>query len=585
MEETVELPNSDHVEMVHQHIPPKRKKGGLVTMPFVIVNEAFERVASFGLVPNMIFYLMRDYNLGFAKGNNLIFYWSAATQFMPILGAFLSDSYLGRFLTIVSGSIASFLGIVLLWLTAMIPWLRPPPCDQSKHSCKSATTIQMAVLMSSFALISTGAGGIRPCSLAFGADQLDRGDNPKNNRVLKSFFGLYYASQSISVFVALTAVVYVQDHLGWKVGFGVPAILMFFSAFFFFLASPLYVKRKAKKSLFTGFAQVLIVSYKNRKLPFPDRSSGGLYHHGKNLLLVSPTEKLRLLNKACIIRDPEVDINQDGSASNPWSLCTTEQVEELKALIKVIPLWSTGIIVSISVSQSTFPILQANSMDRHITSSFQIPAASFGLFAVIVITIWVALYERVTLPLASKIIGKPVRPGPVKRMGIGTFLSCMAMVISAVVEHIRLRKAIREGHANDAHAVLDMSALWLVPQYCLIGLAEAFNALGQIEFYYSEFPKSMSSIATSLFGLGMAVASLLASLILSTVDDLSSRGGKESWVSNNINKGHYDYYYWLLAVVMFLNLPYFIVCSWAYGPLVENGSKRAGEGSSPKLPA
>lgn len=76
------------------------------------VNEAFERVASFGLVPNMIFYLMRDYNLGFAKGNNLIFYWSAATQFMPILGAFLSDSYLGRFLTIVSGSIASFLVIL-----------------------------------------------------------------------------------------------------------------------------------------------------------------------------------------------------------------------------------------------------------------------------------------------------------------------------------------------------------------------------------------------------------------------------------------------------------------------------------------
>lgn len=164
-----------------------------------------------------------------------------------------------------------------------------------------------------------------------------------------------------------------------------------------------------------------------------------------------------------------------------------------------------------------------------------------------------------------------------KRMGIGAFLSCMAMVISAVVENIRRRKAIREGHINDAHAVLDMSAFWLVPQYCLIGLAEAFNALGQIEFYYSEFPKSMSSIATSLFGLGMAVASLLASVILSTVDDLSSRGGKESWVSNNINKGHYDYYYWLLAVVMFLNLPYFLVCSWAYGPQVENGSKREGE--------
>lgn len=57
----------------------------------------------------MILYLMKDYNLGFAKGNNILFFWSAATNFLPLLGAFLSDSYLGRFLTIAFGSIASFL--------------------------------------------------------------------------------------------------------------------------------------------------------------------------------------------------------------------------------------------------------------------------------------------------------------------------------------------------------------------------------------------------------------------------------------------------------------------------------------------
>lgn len=72
-------------------------------------NEAFEKVASYGLLPNMILYLMKDYYLSFANGTNIIFLWSAATNFMPILGAFLSDSYLGRFLTIGFGSIASLL--------------------------------------------------------------------------------------------------------------------------------------------------------------------------------------------------------------------------------------------------------------------------------------------------------------------------------------------------------------------------------------------------------------------------------------------------------------------------------------------
>jgi peptide/histidine transporter 3/4 len=121
--------------------------------------------------------------------------------------------------------------------------------------------------------------------------------------------------------------------------------------------------------------------------------------------------------------------------------------------------------------------------------------------------------------------------------------------------------------------------MWLVPQYCLNGLAEAFNAIGQTEFYYSEFPKSMSSIAAALFGLGMAVANLLASAILSAVDKLTSRGGKESWVSNNINKGHYDNYYWLLAIMSSVNLLYFLVCSWAYGPCVERVIKVSDEGN------
>lgn len=222
--------------------------------------------------------------------------------------------------------------------------------------------------------------------------------------------------------------------------------------------------------------------------------------------------------------------------------------------------------MSINVSQNSFPLLQASSMNRHISSSFQIPAGSFGIFLVLSLAIWVAIYDRLVLPLASKIRGKKVRLDVKQRMGIGLFLSFIAMVVSAVVEQIRRRRAIQKGFINNPQAVIDMSAMWLVPQHCLNGFAEAFNAIGQTEFFYTQFPKSMSSIAAALFGLGMAVANLLASVIVSSVDKYTSEKGKESWVSSNINKGHYDYYYWLLAIMSFVNLLYFLVCSWAYGP-------------------
>lgn len=564
-----------HVETTQQHMNPHvlRRKGGFITMPFIIANEALAKLASVGLMPNMVLYLIGDYRLRVLKATKIMFYWFAATNFAPVIGAFVADAYLGRFLAIGLGSILSFLGMAVMWLTTMVPEARP--CS---HCEESATTPQMAILLSCFALISIGGGGIS-CSLAFGADQLNQKSKPNNPRVLESFISWYIASQAIAVVFSLTGIVYIQDHFGWKLGFGVPAALMFLSTLMFFLISSRYVKQKPHSSLLTGFVQVLFVAYKNRNLSFPPKDSTCMYHHKKDSPLVAPTDKLRFLNKACIIKDREQDIASDGSASDKWSLCTIEQVEELKAIIKVIPLWSTGIMVSVSTSQTSLWLLQAKTMDRHITSSFQIPAGSFGVFIMLAVCVTAGVYDRVILPLASKVRGKPVTISAKKRMGIGLFFSFLDFVASAVVESIRRRKAIREGYINNPEAVLDMSAMWLIPHNILCGIAEAFNAIGQSEFYYSEFPSSMSSIAASLFSLGSAVGNLVASLILSIVDDITSRGGKESWVSDNINKGHYDKYYWLLAIMSVVNILYYLVCSWAYGPSAEPASKKEERGN------
>ncbi|XP_073138387.1 protein NRT1/ PTR FAMILY 1.2-like [Henckelia pumila] len=554
----------------------KKPKGGIITLPFIIANEAFQMVATIGLMPNMILYLMNEYKMGVKDASNLMFYWSAASNFSPLIGAFVADSFLGRFLCIGVGCIFTFLGMVQLWLTAMISSARPRPCSLLAQPCESATTGQFVLLISSFGLISIGGGGIKPCSAAFGADQVDNRNNPNNAMILERYFSWYYASTVVSVLIALTGIVYIQDHMGWKVGFGVPAILMFCSTLVFLLASSLYIKHKSNKSLFTGLLEVIVVAYKNRKLNFPlDYSSG--YHREEASAYASPTDRLRFLNKACIIKNPQ-DISSTVISSNQWDLCTIEQVEELKALIKIIPLWSTGVIVSLNISQNSFPLLQAKSMDRHIISNFQIPAGSFGMFAIITIAIWVVSYDRVIIPLASKIAGKKFHLDPRLKMGMGIFLSCLAMLISGIMERIRKRKAIEQGLLNNPSGVVHMSALWLVPQHCFSGLAEALIIIGQIEFYYSEFPKSMSSIATSLSGVGMGVANLLASVILSNVDKLTRGGGKESWVSNNINKGHYEYYYWLLATFSSINLLYFLVCNWCYGPSGEKLVKTSREG-------
>lgn len=187
------------------------------------------------------------------------------------------------------------------------------------------------------------------------------------------------------------------------------------------------------------------------------------------------------------------------------------------------------------------------------------------VFTILTYTIWLVVCDKIIILLVSKVTKQKGSLTDKQRMGIGILLVCAAMIVSAVVESIRRKRAIEHGLLKIAHAAVDMSAFWLVPQHCLVRVAEAFNFIAQIKFYYTQFPKSMASIAVALFSVGMAVGNLIGSFIVKVVDKASKGSGNQSWLSSNLNQGHYDYYYWVLAVLSFVNFLYFLVCNWAYG--------------------
>ncbi|XP_073055374.1 protein NRT1/ PTR FAMILY 1.2-like [Primulina eburnea] len=528
-------------------------KGGFRTLPFIIGTEGLEKMATFGLSPNMTVYLMAQYHMGMTTASNVLFFWSSATNFMPIIWAIIADSFLGQFYAIGFGSIICFVGLVHLWLTTVIPNAKPPPCDESSAHLCSPSIPQFVFLCGSLGLISIGAGGVRSSALAFGANQLRKGNFKRTLCVKDSYFSWYYVSYTFSILIAFTCVIYIQDNLGWSVGFAVPALLMLLAVFVYFSASSWYINPDGKTSFVTNFVKVVVASYRNRHVKLSDKTD--VFYHSKNgSSNIPPSRKLRFLNKACVVKDPQWDTTANVIATNSSNLCTVGQVEELKSLFRVIPIWFSGMIMFVNVSQPSFLVLQASSMDRKI-SSFEIPAASFGIFTVLSVIIWVILYDRVFLPLASRVRGQRVEISSRTRMGFGIFLSFIAMLVTAAVESKR-RTVV----------AANMSAMWLIPQYCLTGFAEASNAIAQNEFYFSELPRSMWSIAATLNGIGLALANLVASFILNCVDVISKAGGQGSWISNDIDKGHYDYYYLVLAGLSMANMVYFIVCSSAYGP-------------------
>ena len=92
---------------------------------------------------------------------------------------------------------------------------------------------------------------------------------------------------------------------------------------------------------------------------------------------------------------------------NPWKLCPSTRVEEVKKMIRLLPIWATTIIFWTTYAQMiTFSVEQATTMERTI-GNFQIPAGSLTVFFVAAILITLAIYDRLVMPLWKKLKEKP----------------------------------------------------------------------------------------------------------------------------------------------------------------------------------
>jgi solute carrier family 15 (peptide/histidine transporter), member 3/4 len=125
-------------------------------------------------------------------------------------------------------------------------------------------------------LVSLGTGGIKPCTAALGADQFDGGDAAE--RVTKaSFFNWYYFCTNIGSLLSGTVLVWVQENIGWGVGFTVQTVFMLFGLAVFVAGRKVYRYKKLGGSPLTRVAQVVVAAVRNCHLVLPDDTSA-LYH-------------------------------------------------------------------------------------------------------------------------------------------------------------------------------------------------------------------------------------------------------------------------------------------------------------------
>lgn len=200
-------------------------------------------------------------------------------------------------------------------------------------------------------------------------------------------------------------------------------------------------------------------------------------------------------------------------------------------------------------------------MDRHLGRNFEFPSGSVGVISMMTLAAWIPIYDRIIVPRVQKITNKEGGLTLLQRMGIGMIFSIVSMMFAGLVEIKRRALALSHPHPL---GIAPMSVAWLIPQLACFGLSNAFIMIGQVEFFYKQFPEHMKSLANSIFFCTLAATSYLSALLVLVIHNNTGKHGQPNWLDKNINAGRLEYFYFFIAGLGTLNFAYYLICANRY---------------------
>ncbi|CAN7053056.1 unnamed protein product, partial [Brassica rapa subsp. trilocularis] len=498
----------------------RSSSGGWRSARLIICVEMAERFAYYGISTNLITYLTGPLGESTASAAANVNAWSGTVSFLPLIWAFIADAFLGRFRTIIISSSLYVMGLGLLTFSTMI------------HSQE----LQVTLFFCSLYLVAIGQGGYKPCIKVFGADQFD-GNDIKEAKAKSSFFDWLMFGNCITILTSQLVSSYIQENLSWSLGFGIPSVSMLLALFLFLLGTTSYrviTERGGKKNPFARISRVFMEALKNRKQTDVDNLK-------ENLLLLphQDSKEYRFLDRAAVS-------------------CDLDEIEEAKAMLRLVPIWMTCLVFAIVYAQSyTFFTKQGATMNRSISPELLVPAASLHGVTSLTIIVFIPLYDHLRVPMGKLFTHNSSGITMLQRIGTGIFLSILAMVVAALVEIKRLQAAKDD-------VTVPISVWWLIPQYIFIGLSDVFTRIGLQELFYDQVPCELRSLGMALNLSIYGVGNFLSSFMISVIDKVTSHSGQTSWFDNDLNEGHLDYFYWLLACLSSIALAFYLWFAKSY---------------------
>jgi POT family proton-dependent oligopeptide transporter len=494
---------------------------------YILGNEGAERFSYYGMKGILSAYLITVLMMTKDHASSVIHLFGFVNYFMPVLGAWVSDRFWGRYRTILWVSLFYCLGHAVL------------ACNDLTESVDAKTMLLYAGL----GLIAFGSGGIKPCVSAFMGDQF----RTDQRHLLEKAYAAFYWMINLGSTLAFLIIPWVRDKegLGYTWAFGIPGIAMGIATFIFYAGTPEYkhvqpIGDPAWRSKLVWLLAILgsITGLILVSLKYPAAYTASLWSVLGAFALAAAIWSAALVKKVNRSTQP-----LDLSAFSVWWYSVLTWIGKGFGDFRTAPVakftpvavdqgMSYGRILSIfamipvfwALFDQTFStwVMQGGQMVKYNLLGFEIGAEQMLAANPIMVLILVPFTTLVLYPAMGRLAT------PLRRMSMGMLLSALSFVIVAW-----LQRRIEGGEK--------LSILWQLAPYMILTTAEVLISTTGLEFAFTQAPKTMKSTITGYWQLTVAIGNLLVVFITAA---LGGGHGDES-----VSSGRFMMYAGLTAVV------------------------------------
>jgi POT family proton-dependent oligopeptide transporter len=417
---------------------------------------------------------------------------------MPLFGAWIADSFLGRFRTIGAALMIDIFGHLILIVAGLPPVIKNPNGS-------------LGALVVGIVFMGIGTGGFKPNVNPLIVEQLDLERMivrtlPSGERVVvdpaataSRVYHYFYLFINVGALCGQLAMVYCEHYVGFWLSFTLPTILLCFCPLVMLWGRRRYKRVPPQGSVLGRSFKLFLLANKGRWSINPRKTYRQL-HDGTFWENVKPSKF-------------------DAASKPKWMDFDDAWVDEVHrgfnacAVFLWYPLFwlCYNQINNNLVSQAA--TMQVGGVPNDVMNNL-------NPFALIIL---IPLLDTIVYPTLRKL---RLNPTPLKRIAVGYFVAASAMIWACIIQYYIYQRNECGNYANgkvpgtDVDCARSELSMWAqTGSYVLIAFSEIMASITSLEYAHSKAPANMRSMVQSVALFMNAISSAIGFALTPLADD------------------------------------------------------------------